>query len=174
MAAVKKAIADTAGGTRCLGTPVNWVPETGVVGFDPGFAPDGKTALGAGKVWGLAPTAEEDATFVAGVFPFGLTAVDAERNLHLSQPDVPPLFKVQGNIRAMLKGLAKFEVAGKSGIYVYAISVNSTTNPTRSQTIVLRPFTVGPDAADGASAVPPDCKPGNGCTPKVPPPKKRK
>ena len=81
VAAVKQALVDTAGGTKCTGTPVNWAPETGVVGFDPGFSPDGKTALGSGKVWGFRPTAQEDASFFAGVFPLAISPADAARDL---------------------------------------------------------------------------------------------
>ena len=174
VAAVKQALADTAGGTRCTGTPVNWVLEGGVVGFDSGFSPDGRTAVGPNRVWGFRPTTEEDATFAAGVFPAGETAADAGRNLQARRRllDSPPLFKVQGSIKAMLKGLAKFELTGKSGAYVYAISVTSVTNPTRSETVVSEPFTVGTGAAECGKSAPAKCKanradadrnPENGC-----------
>ena len=178
VAAVKQALADTAGGTKCTGTPVDWVREGGVVGFDPGFSPDGKTTLGSGKVWGFQPTAEEDASFFAGVFPAGETAADAGRNLqkHGRALGSRPLFTVKGSIRAMLKGLAKFALNGKNGTYVYAISATSTTNTTRSVTVVSQPFTVGSGAAPAGKRSPLTCKqgtadadgnPANGCEVKL-------
>jgi hypothetical protein len=148
-AAVKQALADTAGGTKCPGALVNWIPETGVVGFDPGFSPDGKTALGAGKVWGFRPTAEEDTDFFAGVFAADVTAADAGRSLQARgrlAADAKPLFTTKGSIKAMLKGLAKFELTGKNGTYVYAIRAISKTNPNRTETAVSQPFTVGTGA----------------------------
>lgn len=147
VSAVKQALAATSGGTSCSTTPVSWQPETGVVGFDAGFGSDGKTALANGsKVWGFAPSAQEDATYTAGVFPAGTTGADATRALAVHRrlaADTKPLFTTAGKIRAMLKSLAKFELNGKDGSYVYAVTVTSTTNPSRSETAVSGPFTVG-------------------------------
>lgn len=149
VAAVKQALAETAGGTKCTGTPVDWIREGGVVGFDPGFPADGRTVWGSARVWGFRPIAEEDATFSAGVFPVGVTAADAGRSLATRGRvlDFPPVVTVKGSMKAMLKRVATFGLAGKSGTYVYAISVTSTTNPTRSETAVSQPFTVAPGRA---------------------------
>ena len=149
VAAVRQALAETAGGTTCTGTPVTWTREDGVVGFDPGFAADGKTPLGRGKVWGFRPTAEEDTDFIAGVFPSDATTADVTRSLQARSraSESKPLFTVRGSFKAMLVGLAKFELTGRNGTYVYAIRATSKTSPTRSETAVSLPFTVGTGAS---------------------------
>ena len=145
--AVQQALSATSGGTRCAGTPVSWEPETGVVGFDPGFTADGKTALRNGsKVWGFNPAAQEDATFSASVMP-----VDATGSAGA------PLTTLDGSIPAMLARLVKFELAGKNGLFVYKITATSKVNPSRTSTATSSPFTVGTAVAvvtPGAPALP--------------------
>lgn len=47
----------------------------------------------------------------------------------------------------MLKSLAKFELKGKNGSFVYAITATSVTNPNRTETAVSDPFPVGTRAS---------------------------
>ena len=143
----KRAVFDSvkaAVGRPCTGGAASWSPDMGVVGFKGNFTTNGKIAVGAGTgFYGFAPTAEEDATYKAGVFPAGTNLADAARSLAAA---VTPILTATGSLGAYLQPPVKFALTGRNGSFVYAVTVKSVTSPSRTETVISAPFTVGTGA----------------------------
>ena len=72
--AVKDKIAATGGG--CTGTPVTWAHATDVLGAKAIFQPEDSAYKASENYWTLRATAEEEAKYVAGIFPSAASAAD--------------------------------------------------------------------------------------------------
>lgn len=144
--AVKTAIAQT-GGT-CALTPPGWMHTTTVTG--------GKVLFGAltrkttkNKRWRLVATAQEDATYVAGIFRLGSPKLKAAARKaitkSLANPRAKPLLAAAGTVKAYSSKLVSLQKRGvrRSGWYVYGIRLGAAMNPQRSLTAISRPFRVG-------------------------------
>ena len=175
LGSVKQALSDTAGGTKCNGTSVNWTPETGVLGASAVTDANGKQKLSNGSgVWGATLTAAEDADYVAGVFPEGTTAEQTVAAF-AGSGTLKPIQQQTGKVSAQSARLAKFELSSRvpSGKYLYG-AVLSVTTPggKRTQSFVTRSFQVGKPGATTTAPKGATCprgfadadgKPGNGC-----------
>ena len=163
LAAVKQALADTAGGTRCNGTPAVWAPATGVIGASALTDTNGKQKLSNGSgVWGATLMATEDADFLAGVFPEGTTAEQAAAAL-AGAGTLRPIQPLTGKVTAQIAKLAKFELSRgvPAGRYLYAVVLSvATPGGKRSQALVTTSFQVGRPATRTTRAPAGVCKTG--------------
>ena len=137
--AVKQSLAQTQG--NCPTAPVKWRHVTAVV--LPTAAWGSLTRLPARRMrLSFRAGAGEEAAFRAGVFKAGPTKAVLAKRLTTGRPK-PALF-AKGTIKATTR-LVYFPVARlKPGLYVYAIRMSATMNPTRLSVLVSRPFRVGP------------------------------
>jgi len=136
--AVKQAIAQTHG--NCPAAPVRWRHLTGVV------LP--AAAWGSLKPQPLKPTrwsfkagAGEEADFRAGLFKAGPSKTVLGRRLAVGRPK--PVLSTRGVIKARTRLVSFPKRRLKPGLYVYAIRMTATMNPTRASVLVSRPFRVG-------------------------------
>jgi hypothetical protein len=145
---VKNAIAQTHG--QCALTPPGWQHTTTVTGALVQFGFLSKRST-RNKIWRFRATAQEDASYVAGIFRLGgprLSAVARRAVLRsLANPRSKPLLRATGTATAYASTLVKLQKRGlkRSGWYVYGIQLASTMNPLRTNAYVSRPFrVVGP------------------------------
>lgn len=136
-AAVQRAIAETGG--RCSGAPRSWNPEQGVVGANADF-PASDKVIAKQRVFGFSVGAAEQATYTAGIFPAGTATSTISRELTGRQAAI---LSTTGEIKANFKPRVEFRGALAEGRYVYAIKLAAWANPSRSEVLVSRPFSVG-------------------------------
>jgi hypothetical protein len=124
----------------CHGTTAAWVHTTQVIGAaaifggpgtDPGSQPSNKPA-GISQLQ-TAVTANEDATYVAT-----LQSSSAGRRTVSAR-----VAAVTGAVQAYHRPLIKFTGAIPNGTYTIQIALKAVTNPSRTSTLMSRPFTVG-------------------------------
>jgi hypothetical protein len=144
-ASVKNAIAQTQG--RCALTPPGWLHTTTVTGATVAFGFLARRSA-RNTIWRFRATAQEDATYVAGIFKIGrskLSPVARRSVLHaLASPRARPLLRSTGIIKAYASTLVKLQRHGlkRGGWYVYGIRVAGAMNPLRANSYVSRPFRV--------------------------------
>jgi hypothetical protein len=115
--AVKDAIA-----TRCTRT-TKWKHNNGVAGASASFK--------SSSAFQFTATAQEDATYVAGVYKLGKK----------TKAGSPPLASVSGTLKAYYTAGIKLPGKLAKGTYVYAIKLTAALNPSRSLTFTGKPFT---------------------------------
>ena len=142
-ASVKTAIAQTRG--TCALTPPGWLHTTTVSGATVAFGYIRAKAW-SNKLWRFRATAQEDATYKAGVFRIGsgkLTAKARKAVLKaLANPRSKPLLGVNGKVvayKSKLIALQKRRLK-RAGWYVYGIRLSAAMNPQRSFSSVSKPF----------------------------------
>jgi len=141
--AVKNAIAQTHG--TCALTPPGWLHTTTVSGGAVAFGyirPKGWN----NKLWRFRATAQEDATYKAGVFRLGSAKLSAKARAavlkSLANPRAKPLLGVNGKViayQSKLVALPKRRLK-RAGWYVYGIRLAASMNPQRSFSSVSKPF----------------------------------
>jgi hypothetical protein len=131
----------TATGGRCTGKERTWRHATSVIGAGARFSGLGKPKLLTNLYWAFNATADEEATYRAGIFRASTGrrqiagALAAGRGGALSK---------SGLVNAHWTPLIKFPGKKlKRGSYVYAIELRAAMNPTRKALFVSRPFRVG-------------------------------
>jgi len=137
--AVKQTLAQTHG--DCPTAPVKWRHVTGVV--LPTAAWGSLKRLPSKRMrLSFRAGAGEEAGFKAGVFKAGPKKAVLAKRLVKGRPK--PALLAKGTLKATTR-LVYFPVARlKPGLYVYAIRMSATMNPTRASVLVSRPFRVGP------------------------------
>jgi hypothetical protein len=138
-AAVAGAIAATGG--RCQGAMRSWSPARGVIGASVDFGSLSKPSVLTRRAWGFRATAQEDATYRAGIFRRGTSSQTIGRALASGRASVR---EVSGTIKSRFVPAVRFP-AGKlgPGSYVYAIRMAAKLNAERVSVFVSRPFQVG-------------------------------
>jgi hypothetical protein len=126
----------TAIGQGCTGGTHSWRPATGVVGAALESADAGKSHAPKKAVWALNPTAAEQFTYAAGVFPAGTTAAQAAAKL-AGAPQARGAGKAGFKPRVELRG------ALAEGRYVLAVRLAAWANASRVTTLLSEVFTVG-------------------------------
>jgi hypothetical protein len=140
---VKNAIAQTHG--ACALTPPGWLHTTTVSGGAVAFGyirPKGWN----NKLWRFRATAQEDATYKAGMFRLGSAKLTAKARAavlkSLANPRAKPLLGVNGKViayQSKLVALPKRRLK-RAGWYVYGIRLAASMNPQRSFSSVSKPF----------------------------------
>ena len=145
---VKTAIAQTHG--QCALTPPGWQHTTTVTGAVVQFGFLAKRST-RNKIWRFRATAQEGATYVAGIFRTGKPKLSpAARSAvlrSLKNPRANPLLVARGTAKAYASTLVKLQKRGlkRGGWYVYGIRLAATMNPLRANSYISRPFrVVGP------------------------------
>ena len=145
---MKTAIAQTHG--QCALTPPGWQHTTTVTGAVVQFGFLAKRST-RNKIWRFRATAQEGATYVAGIFRTGkpkLSPVARSAVLRsLKNPRANPLLVARGTAKAYASTLVKLQKRGlkRGGWYVYGIRLAATMNPLRANSYISRPFrVVGP------------------------------
>ena len=135
---VKQTLAQTHG--NCPTAPVKWRHVTAVV--LPTAAWGTLKPLPSKRMrLSFRASAAEEALFRAGVFKAGPKKAVLAKRLATGRPK--PALLAKGTIKATTR-LVYFPVARlKPGLYVYAIRMSATMNPTRASVFVSRPFRVG-------------------------------
>ena len=135
---VKQTLAQTHG--NCPTAPVKWRHVTAVV--LPTAAWGSLKPLPSKRMrLSFRASAAEEALFRAGVFKAGPKKAVLAKRLATGRPK--PALLAKGTINATTR-LVYFPVARlKPGLYVYAIRMSATMNPTRASVFVSRPFRVG-------------------------------
>lgn len=132
--AVRDTIAQTGG--SCTGSLVSWRHASGVVGASADFG-SLSSKIANENYWAFRATAQEDASYVAGVYPAsGGAAVLSAKGLLKAY--YTPLFKLP-------------QQTLKPGSYVYKVTLTATTNPDRVSSFASAPFQVGSTAAAKSS-----------------------
>jgi hypothetical protein len=144
--AVKSAIAQTKG--TCALTPPGWAHITNVTGGKVIFGNIRKAKSTKNKNWRFSATAQEDATYVAGVFKLGSAKLTPKARKaitkSLANPRAKPLLNSKGKVVAYKSRLVVLQKRGlkRSGSYVYGIRLAAAMNPKRSLTALSKPFRV--------------------------------
>jgi hypothetical protein len=131
----------TATGGRCTGMQRTWRHATSVIGAGAKFTGLGKPKKLVNLYWAFNPTADEEASFRAGIFRAPTSRGRISRALAGGRGGV---LSASGLVNAHWTPLVKFP--GKKlrrGLYVYAIELRATMNPARKSLFVSRPFRVG-------------------------------
>jgi hypothetical protein len=140
---VKNAIAQTHG--TCALTPPGWLHTTTVSGATVAFGYI-HTKAWSNKLWRFRATAQEDATYKAGMFRLGsgkLTAKAKRAVLKaLANPRSKPLLGVNGKVVAYKSKLVALPTRRlkRAGWYVYGIRLSAAMNAQRSFSSVSKPF----------------------------------
>jgi hypothetical protein len=138
-ARVKDVMAATGG--RCTGKQRTWRHATSVIGAGAKFTGLGKPKKLVNLYWAFNTTADEGASFRAGIFRAPTSRGRISRALAGGRGGV---LSASGLVNAHWTPLVKFP--GKKlrrGSYVYAIELRATMNPARKSLFVSRPFRVG-------------------------------
>jgi hypothetical protein len=144
-AAVKTAIAQTQG--RCAIAPVGWAHTTTVTGALVAFGYI-RAKTSRNTLWRFRATAQEDATYKAGVYRIGSGKLSrrAKRIVlrALANPRNKPLLAAKGTAVAYKSKLVKLpkKRLKRGGWYVYGIQLSAAMNPARRFAAVSRPFRV--------------------------------
>src|SRR2546421_955886 len=149
--AVKSTIKQT-GGT-CALTPPGWLHTTNVTGGVVRFGSLRAPKATKNKLWRFRATAQEDATYKAGIFrvPKSKLKAAARKAItrSLANPTGVPLLGAVGTVTAYSSKLVSLRKRGlkRSGWYVYGIRLSAAMNPNRTLTAISVPFrVVGPKA----------------------------
>jgi hypothetical protein len=137
--AVKRAIAQTHG--NCPTAPARWRHLTGVVLPAAAWGSLKPQPLKRTR-WSFRAGTGEEAVFRAGIFKAGPSKTVLSRRLALGRPK--PLLSARGVIKPNSRLVYFPKRRLKPGLYVYAIRMSATMNPTRASVLVSRPFRVGP------------------------------
>jgi hypothetical protein len=143
--AVKSAIKQTNG--TCALPPPGWSHTTTVTGAKVTFGP-ARTKSTKNKNWRFAATAQEDATYVAGIFRLGSGKITAAARKaitkSLAKARAKPLLGANGPVVAYHSRLVVLpkRTLKRSGWYVYGIRVAAAMNSQRSFTALGKPFRV--------------------------------
>jgi hypothetical protein len=143
--AVKTAIAQTHG--QCALTPPGWQRTTTVTGAAVQFGFLTRRSA-RNRIWRFRATAQENATWSAGIFRLGKPKVSpAARRavLHaLASPRAKPLLRTKGTAKAYASTLVKLQKRGlkRGGWYVYGVRLASAMNAQRTNSYISRPFRV--------------------------------
>ncbi|HEX2496327.1 MAG TPA: hypothetical protein VHK46_05780 [Gaiellaceae bacterium] len=132
---------------RCTKRPVRWRHSTVVVGATARF---GERRRSAGDTnWTFTAGSEEASTFRAAMYRVkgrGLSAAGRKRLLAAvgAKRSPKPVLSVRGKARAHQGTFVRFKRKRlKPGRYVFAIRLRAEMNPTRTTSLVSRPFAVG-------------------------------
>jgi hypothetical protein len=142
---VKNAIAQTQG--RCALTPPGWQHITTVNGGTVAFGYV-STKGWRNTLWRFRATAQEDATYKAGVFRIasGKLTAKAKKAVAkaLANARSKPLLGATGKVLAYKSKLVALprKRLKRGGWYVYGIRLAASMNPTRAMNAVSRPFLV--------------------------------
>jgi hypothetical protein len=146
--AVKTAIVQT-GGT-CAIAPPGWTHTGTVVGGKVLFGTQGRKSTKNTR-WRFYATAQEQATYVAGVFRLGSAKVTptarAAIKRSLASAKAKPLLGAKGTVLAYKSKLVILQKRSvrRGGWYVYGARLGAAMNPQRALTAIGRPFrVVGP------------------------------
>ena len=135
-----KAVMDATGG-RCPGKERTWRHANDVIGADAMFGRPGKPKLLTHLYWAFKATADEQATYRAGIFRATTGRRQIARALAGGRGGA---LSKSGIVNAHWTPLIKFPGKKlKGGSYVYAIEMRAAMNPTRTNLFVSRPFRVG-------------------------------
>jgi hypothetical protein len=143
--AVKSVLAR--GFARCNRRPVTWRHTTKVVGATARFGERRRSARDT--TWAFVVTSEEAATFRAAMYRLkgrGLSAKARKRLLAAVgvKRSPKPVFTARGLVRAHLGTFVRFKRRHlQPGYYVFAIRLKAEMNPTRTTTLLSKPFSVG-------------------------------
>jgi hypothetical protein len=150
--AIRTVLAETGG--RCAGSPRSWRHTEQVVGAGVDFGDLSRPRWHKQRSWRFAVTADEDATYKAGVFrlpeqPSQRAAAVRRltRSLAVSAPrDL--VFSASGAVSAHWNPQVRFPSRQlKPGLYAYAVSLAAAMNPDRTSAFVSKPFRVEGPAA---------------------------
>ena len=145
----KAAIKQTNG--TCALTPPGWTHTAGVTGATVQFGNVRTPKSTKNTRWRFRATAQEDATYVAGVFRLGSGKLTqgARKAItrSLANPRAKPLLAAKGTVAAYASKLVSLQKRGlkRRGWYVYGIRLGAAMNPQRGLTALSTPFrVVGP------------------------------
>jgi hypothetical protein len=131
----------TATGGRCTGKQRAWRHATSVIGAGAKFSGLGTPKKLVNLYWAFNATADEEASYRAGIFRASTSKRGIARALAGGRGAV---LSDTGRVNAHWTPLIKFPGKKlKRGSYVYAIELRATMNPARKTTFVSRPFRVG-------------------------------
>jgi hypothetical protein len=142
---VKSALAR--GLARCNRRPTSWRHSTIVVGATAKFGERRRSARDTN--WTFAASSEEASTFRGAMYRLkGRRLSAAGRKKLLAAVGVrrtpKPVFAARGKVRAHQGTFVRFKRKRlKPGYYVFAIRLRAEMNPTRTSTLVSKPFPVG-------------------------------
>jgi hypothetical protein len=129
----------------CAGTPTTWQHTTKVVGAVAKFGRLDRAFPTRQKAWAFSVTAEEEATYRAGIVPVTGTKARAPQAARKSARRA--VAEATGTIRARWTPRVKFPAKRlKPGRYAYTVEIVSTMNPARKTVLVSAPFRVGAPA----------------------------
>jgi hypothetical protein len=135
---VKSAMGATGG--RCTGRERTWRHATSVIGAGARFSGLSMPKKLVNLYWAFNATADEDATYRAGIFRAGTP----RRQMSPSLAKGRGVLSKSGVVKAHWTPLVKFPGKKlKRGSYVYAIELRAAMNPARKSLFVSRPFRVG-------------------------------
>jgi hypothetical protein len=127
-------------GGRCTGRERSWRHAPAVIGAGARFSGLARPKLLVNRFWAFNATADEDATYRAGIFRARLGRAGIARGLASGRAAL----SASGRINAHWTPLVKFP--GKRlrrGTYVFAIELRAAMNPARKSLIVSDAFRVG-------------------------------
>jgi hypothetical protein len=137
--AVKQTLAQTNG--NCPTASVKWRHLTAVVLPTAAWG-SLKPRPSRPSKWSFRAGAGEEVNFKAAIFKAGPKKAVLAKRLAAGRPK--PVLLAKGVIKANTR-LVYFPIRRlKPGLYVYAIRMSATMNPTRASVLVSRPFRVGP------------------------------
>jgi hypothetical protein len=131
----------TATGGRCTGKLRAWRHATSVIGAGARFSGLSTPKKLVNLYWAFNTTADEEATYRAGIFRASMSRGRMSRALATGRGGI---LSDSGVVKAHWTPLVKFP--GKKlrrGAYVYAIELRAAMNPARKSFFVSRPFRVG-------------------------------
>ena len=142
---VREAITTTKG--RCSGTPISWQHTTSVVGAVAKFGRlDRGRSRRARRLWAFTVTAEEEATYRAGIVRLAGQRASAARG----GARAPERRRRDGHGHGAARWSPRVSFPARTlpaGRYAYAIELAATMNPGRKSLVVSAPFRVGVAAA---------------------------
>jgi hypothetical protein len=176
--AVKQALVETAGGSKCTGTPVAWVHSTGVLGATPDLSKLKTSYPKTVSSFTVGLRVEEDAAVQVALFKLaGPAATDADRaaiertlaargagaadpvQVATVSRAIPAAPMAKPDYSATLE--LKLARALDDGVYVLALVTKSALNPARLTRATSPAFTVGtpavtPPSSGGGAKAPAD------------------
>jgi hypothetical protein len=139
---VKSTIAGTGG--RCVGRATHWRHSTSVVGAGVRFGNLARPRSERQRWWGFHVTADEEATYRAGIFTPESPALRGLARVRGGSFPNGAILSATGRIKASWRPVVRFPARRLArGAYVYAIQLRSAMNPERVRVFVSKPFTVG-------------------------------
>jgi hypothetical protein len=125
---------------RCRGEVRSWHHTTSVIGAGARFSGLGRVWRTKNRSWSFRATADEEATYRAGIFRASTGRGKIKRALSGRRGAV---LSTSGVIKAHRNPIVEFPQSGlRRGRYVYAIKLRASMNPARDRMFVSRPFRV--------------------------------